>query len=56
MLPKGLDVEGAILVDQLRSIDRRERILRHLGTAPREIVEEVHLVLAALAGMTIPET
>jgi len=51
MLPEGLPVEGAVLVDQLRSIDRRERILRHLGTAPLEILQEVHRRLAALIGL-----
>src|SRR5688572_19615620 len=48
MLPDGLPVRGAILVDQLRAIDRRERILRHLGRAPVEILHEVHRRLAAL--------
>ena len=53
MLPEGLGVQGAILVDQLRSIDRRERILRRLGRAPFDVLQEVHRRLAALIGMNI---
>ena len=48
MLPDGLNVNGAVLVDQLRSIDRKERILRHLGRAPDHVLREVHVRLAAL--------
>ena len=54
LLPDGLPVQGAILVDQLRSVDRRARILRHLGHAPVEVVQEVQTVLAAL--MALAET
>lgn len=54
MLPDGIGVQGAILVDQLRSIDRRERILRHLGTAPIEILHEVHRTLAVLLALNGP--
>ncbi|KMO37959.1 MazF family transcriptional regulator [Methylobacterium variabile] len=34
-LPPGLGAEGAVLVDQVRAIDRRERILRMLGAVHR---------------------
>lgn len=33
-LPQGLPVEGAVLVDQVRAIDRDTRVLRSLGFVP----------------------
>ena len=54
MLPDGLPVQGAILVDQLRSVDRGERILRHLGTAPIEVLREVRQRIAALIALDLP--
>ncbi|MCJ2025595.1 type II toxin-antitoxin system PemK/MazF family toxin [Methylobacterium sp. J-067] len=50
-LPAGLGVEGAILVDQVRSLDRASRILRSLGTAPDEVLTEVRGKLRALLGL-----
>nr|WP_267357556.1 MULTISPECIES: type II toxin-antitoxin system PemK/MazF family toxin [unclassified Methylobacterium] len=43
---------GAVLVDQVRSIDRAARILRSLGSAPDEIVAEVRGKLRTLLGLT----
>ena len=48
MLPAGLAVEGAVLVDQVRSIDRDARILRSLGFVPVIVLAEVRGRLAAL--------
>lgn len=53
MLPPGLPANGAVLVDQLRSIDRKERILRTLGRVPDDILTEVRQKLAALTGIEI---
>lgn len=50
-LPAGLAAEGAVLVDQVRSIDRNARILRTLGRAPDSVLLLVRLKLAALAGI-----
>jgi mRNA interferase MazF len=50
-LPSGLAVEGAVLVDQVRSIDRSSRILRSLGTAPDNVLAEVRGKLRALLGL-----
>ncbi|WP_311276740.1 type II toxin-antitoxin system PemK/MazF family toxin [Methylobacterium sp. WCS2018Hpa-22] len=50
-LPAGLGVDGAILSDQVRSIDRRARILRSLGTVPDPILAEVRAKVAALIGL-----
>jgi mRNA interferase MazF len=52
MLPEGLAVSGAVLVDQLRSIDRDARRLRLAGEAPQAVIAEVQAKLAALFGIT----
>jgi mRNA interferase MazF len=51
MLPDGLGVAGAVLVDQLRAIDRGARRLRVAGQAPGAVVAEVQARLAALLGI-----
>jgi mRNA-degrading endonuclease toxin of MazEF toxin-antitoxin module len=51
MLPDGLAVSGAVLVDQLRAIDRAARRLRLAGVAPQSVVAEVQAKLAALFGI-----
>lgn len=51
MLPKGLTVTGAVLADQVKSIDRKARRLRVAGRAPADVVAEVQAKLAALLGV-----
>ena len=51
VLPNGLSVSGAVLVDQVRSIDRAARGLRLAGAAPQTVVAEVQAKLAALFGV-----
>lgn len=51
LLPEGLAARGAILVDQVRSIDRNARILRFIGTVPNAVLAEVRAKLAALVGI-----
>jgi mRNA interferase MazF len=51
ILPDGLAVRGAVLVDQMRSVDRAARFLRPLGVAPPLVLLEVHEVLASLLDM-----
>ncbi len=51
-LPAGLRVSGAILVDQMRAIDRDERILRRAGSVPTETMQLVRGILAALTGLS----
>ena len=41
MLPEGLAVSGAVLSDQLKSIDRAARQLTIAGRAPQPVVLEV---------------
>ena len=51
MLPDGLAATGAVLVDQVRSIDRSARRLRLVGHAPEAVVAEVQAKVAALLGI-----
>ena len=51
LLPEGLAVAGALLVDQVRSIDHGARRLRLAGDAPQTVVAEVRAKLAALLGV-----
>jgi hypothetical protein len=51
MLPAGLAVPSAVLVDQLRSIHRDTRRLRLAGLAPQTVVAEVQAKFAALFGI-----
>ena len=50
MLPEGLKTTGAVLVDQLRAIDRSERLFTIIERAPREVLLEAIRRLAALLG------
>jgi mRNA interferase MazF len=51
LLPEGLAAQGAVLVDQVRSIDRGERILRKLDQVPDAVLLSVRRKLAALTGI-----
>jgi len=51
LLPEGLAAQGAVLVDQVRSIDRDARILRKLGQVPDAVLLLVRRKLAALTGI-----
>lgn len=50
-LPDGLAVSGAVLVDQLRAIDRAARNLRIADRAPDAVVAEAQAKLAVLLGI-----
>lgn len=41
VLPEGLPIAGAILADQLKSLDWRVRQAQHIADAPQEVVHEV---------------
>lgn len=47
-LPAGLPIIGAVLADQVRTIDHEVRVLRRLGAAPPEVIAKVRAILAAL--------
>ena len=53
-IPSGLKVEGAIMVDQIRMIDRVARVFEVFTTLPDETVAEVRGRLAALIGFEPP--
>ena len=40
LLPKGLGVEGAVLADQIKSLDWRVRKARRIGGVPTEVLQE----------------
>lgn len=50
-LPEGLPIGGAVLVDQVKSIDRAARRLKVAGRAPNSVVADVRARLAALLGL-----
>jgi mRNA-degrading endonuclease toxin of MazEF toxin-antitoxin module len=50
-LPPGLDITGAILVDQVRTLDRRMRGFRHVGRVPDDVLADVRARLAELIGI-----
>jgi len=52
-LPAGLAIQGAILVDQVRSVDRTVRGFRRIGSVPETLLTEVRMRLAALVGIDI---
>jgi mRNA interferase MazF len=50
VLPEGLEAQGAILSDQLKSLDWRARGAKRVCTVPNEILEEaVARILALVA-------
>jgi mRNA interferase MazF len=51
LLPDELAVSGAVLVDQVRSIDRSARKLSVVDRAPQGVVLDVQAKLAALLGL-----
>jgi len=50
LLPSGLGVSGAILSDQVKSLDWRARQARRICDAPAEVTEEVLAKLRTLVG------
>ena len=48
VLPAGLKVTGAVLADQVKSLDWRARNARRIGSAPAEVVEIVVAKIASL--------
>lgn len=48
VLPDGLAIAGAVLVEQIRLVDRASRGFRKVGTAPSHVLEAVREKLAEL--------
>ncbi len=53
LLPDGLQIKGAILVDQVRSLDRQSRGFRPAGRVPEHVLEEVRARLTELIGISM---
>ncbi len=51
LLPDGLEIGGAILIDQLRGLDWKARKARYACRAPDATVTEVRAKLKALLGI-----
>src|SRR5215210_3439326 len=52
-LPQTLRTRGIVLVDQVRTIDRSERLFDIIETAPEPVLFEVRGRLAALVGIRL---
>ena len=52
-IPAGLDVEGAVMVDQVRVVSIPHRVFDHICVLPPTIVTQVRGLLAALAGIAV---
>jgi mRNA interferase MazF len=50
-LPAGLPVEGVVLVDHVRSVDREARKMEVVGIAPPEVLDEIDARLAPLLSL-----
>jgi mRNA interferase MazF len=53
-LPEGLKTKGVVLVDQIRAIDRAQRMFEIVETVPQHLMAAVRFKLAALLGIDIP--
>ncbi len=52
-LPDGFPVKGAILVDQVRAVDRTVRGFRFIAQVPDAVLMEARLKLVALVGIDL---
>ena len=48
LLPEGLAIAGAVLADQVKSVDRHVRQIEVAGWVPDSVVEQVNAKLRAL--------
>jgi mRNA interferase MazF len=52
-IPHGMKISGVVLVDQVRAIDRSERLFDVIERAPDALIAEVRGRLAALLGIDV---
>ncbi len=52
-LPAGLPIRGAVLIDQVKSIDRWTRGCQIVGIVPEPVMADIRGRLAALLGITV---
>jgi mRNA interferase MazF len=50
-LPAGLATQGDVLVDQVRALDQKARLFRHIEDVPPEVLEQVRARLSLLLGL-----
>ncbi len=53
VLPTGLKTKGAVLLDQIRAVDRRHRMFGLIERVPDDALAKVRLHLAALLGIEV---
>jgi len=51
MIPEGLPIQGAVLVDQIKSVDRWARGCNIVGILPEAVMADIRGRLAALLGL-----
>jgi mRNA interferase MazF len=51
VLPAGLKTQGVVLIDQIRTVDRRHRMFGLIERVPADVLAAVRLHLAALLGI-----
>jgi mRNA interferase MazF len=47
-LPDDLGIKGAVLVDQVRAVDRAQRVVRRAGRVPDETLARIRGILTAM--------
>jgi mRNA-degrading endonuclease toxin of MazEF toxin-antitoxin module len=47
-LPDALEIKGAVLVDQVRAVDRAQRIVGRAGRVADETLERIRGILTAM--------
>jgi len=53
-LPDGLKTVGMVLADQIRAVDKSERLLRHVETVPADFVTIVRSYVGRLLELEVP--
>ncbi|WP_276117910.1 type II toxin-antitoxin system PemK/MazF family toxin [Pararhizobium qamdonense] len=53
-LPAGLKTSGMVLTDQIRTVDKTERLLRYIETAPADFVTIVRSYVGRLLELDVP--
>jgi mRNA interferase MazF len=49
-LPKGCALQGVVLADHVKSADLKARRAKHVGAAPKEVLDTVRAYVALLIG------
>lgn len=55
-LPAGLPISGAVLVDQVKSLDRWKRGCDIVGIVPDDVMSDIRGRLASLLGIAVAQT